>query len=124
MSPKRGGESILLSDGAKMPWKRYVELMFAAVGSKKRPIALPVWTAWSAAGLMTFLWKLAGAEHAPPLTSYRVEQASKHYHFSNQKARKLLGFEPKVFCEEGLALTARAFLAERAERDRLSGRCR
>jgi nucleoside-diphosphate-sugar epimerase len=114
-APESGGEAILLSDGVKMTWKRYVELMYKALGSEKRPTALPVRLARPAARFMSFLWRLRGSEHAPPLTPYRVEQASSHYHFSNRKARALLGFQPKVFCEEGLVLTARAFLAERAE---------
>jgi nucleoside-diphosphate-sugar epimerase len=47
---------------------------------------------------------------------YPVEQGSTDYHFSNAKARALLGFEPKVFYEEGLALTAEAYLEERRAR--------
>jgi nucleoside-diphosphate-sugar epimerase len=43
-----------------------------------------------------------------------VDQGSQDYHFSNAKARELLGFEPKVFYREGLALTAQAYLADRA----------
>jgi nucleoside-diphosphate-sugar epimerase len=50
---------------------------------------------------------------APPLTRYRVEQAAHHYHFSNDKAKKVLGFEPKTFYEEGLGWTAEAFLRDR-----------
>lgn len=121
-APEAGGEAILLSDGEKVQWRRYVEIMFGAVGSGKRPVGLPVWVAWPVAAVMTFLWRAVRAKNAPPLTLYRVEQGSRNYHFSNAKARRLLGFEPKVFCEEGLALTAKAFLAERAERTRQAGR--
>jgi nucleoside-diphosphate-sugar epimerase len=44
---------------------------------------------------------------------YPIEQGSSDYHFSNAKARELLGFEPKVFYEEGLARTARAYLEDK-----------
>jgi 2-alkyl-3-oxoalkanoate reductase len=115
-SPDAAGEAILLTDGMKVPWKDYAQVMFAAVGSKKRPTSLPSPLAYAAAGVMTAGAKAFGRREAPPLTMYRVEQGSQDYHFSNAKARTLLGFEPKVFYEEGLALTARAYLEERAER--------
>ena len=111
-----GGEVILLTDGMKVAWKDYVRVMFAAVGSRKRPTSLPKAIAFTAAALMTFGARALGRTTAPPLTMYRVEQASQDYHFSYGKARGLLGFEPRVFYEEGLVLTARAYLEDRALR--------
>jgi 2-alkyl-3-oxoalkanoate reductase len=115
-APAAGGQAILLTDGMKVSWKDYVRVMFAAVGSRKKPTSLPRPLAYAAAGVMTAAWRVFRSPVAPPLTMYRVEQASQDYHFSNAKARELLGFEPKVFYEEGLALTARAYLDERANR--------
>jgi len=109
-----GGEAIILTDGQKVSWKDYAATMFRAVGSKKRPAHLPEPLAAAAARAMTFFARLFRCKKAPPLTMYRVEQASRHYHFSNAKARRLLGFEPKVFYEEGLKRTAEAFLRDRA----------
>jgi nucleoside-diphosphate-sugar epimerase len=107
-----GGEAIILTDGEKVRWKDYAETMFRAIGSKKRPTHLPVPVVAAAARTMTFFARLARRPSAPPLTMYRVEQASQHYHFSNAKARRILDFEPKVFYEEGLAITAAAFLRD------------
>lgn len=115
-SPRAAGEAILLTDGQKVPWKRYVEVMYEAVGSGKKPLSLPLWVAFPAARAMSFAWHLAGSKSPPPLTMYRVEQGARHYHFSNEKAKRLLGFSPTVFIEEGLARTARAFLDERGRR--------
>src|SRR5208337_748703 len=94
--------------------KDYVRAMFAAVGSKKKPTSLPKGLAFAAAWLMTLGARAIRRRDPPPLTMYRVEQGSRNYHFSNEKARKLLGFEPRVFYEEGLALTAKAYLEDRA----------
>lgn len=109
-----GGEAIILTDGEKVAWKDYVEVMFDAVGSRKRPTSLPAPIAYASAHVMTFFARLFKAKAAPPLTLYRVEQGAQPYHFSNEKARRLLGFEPKTFYREGLRLTAKAFLADRA----------
>jgi nucleoside-diphosphate-sugar epimerase len=65
---------------------------------------------------MTMAAKAARSEARPTLTAYVVEQGSRNFHFSNSKARDLLGFEPKIFYQEGLAMTARAYLDERAAR--------
>jgi nucleoside-diphosphate-sugar epimerase len=115
--PRCAGMPILLSDGEKVSWKRYVEIMYAAAGSRKRPLSLPVWLAKGAASGMSAAWRLLGAANPPPLTSYRVEQGSRHYHFSNHRARELLDFEPRIRVEEGLVRTAKAFLEERAVRE-------
>jgi nucleoside-diphosphate-sugar epimerase len=111
-----GGEAILLTDGQRVAWREYVRVMFAAVGTKKRPASLPKPLAFAAAALMTAAARALRAAEAPPLTLYRVEQGSRDYHFSNAKARELLGFEPRVFYEEGLVRTARAYLEDRARR--------
>jgi nucleoside-diphosphate-sugar epimerase len=111
--PESGGQAILLTDGRKVAWRDYVRIMFAAVGSRKRPTSLPKALAFAAAGVMTAAARLVRSPAAPPLTMYRVEQGSTDYHFSNEKARELLGFEPRVFYEEGLVRTARAYLEDR-----------
>jgi len=119
-SPDSAGEAILLSDGMRVAWRDYARVMFDAVGSRKKPASLPTPLAYAAAATMTAAAKALGAKSAPPLTLYRVEQGSQDYHFSNAKARALLGFEPKVYFEEGLALTAEAYLKERAAKEKRS----
>ena len=113
-SPDTGGEDILLTDGQKVTWKRYALAMYTALGSKKRPLGTPKPLAFAAAWIMTAAARAVRSPSRPPLTMYLMEQASRDYHFSNAKARALLGFEPRVFYEEGLARTASAYLEERA----------
>ncbi len=113
-SPGTAGEALLLTDGSKVSWKEYCRVMYEAVGSKRKPVSLPTPLAALSARIMCFGARLIAARIPPPLTSYRVDQASHDYHFSNSKARKLIGFSPEVFYEEGLRRTAEAFLKERA----------
>lgn len=113
-APRTAGQALLLTDGSKVSWKEYCRVMYAAVGSTKKPLSLPTPLAALSARIMCLGAKLIGAGAPPPLTSYRVEQASQDYHFSNAKARRLIGFSPRVFYEEGLHRTAQAFLQERA----------
>jgi len=115
-APGVAGQAILLTDGMKVAWKDYSRAMLDAVGSKARQLGLPRPLAYAAAGIMTMAAKAARSEARPTLTAYVVEQGSRNFHFSNSKARDLLGFEPKIFYQEGLAMTARAYLDERAAR--------
>ncbi len=108
------GQAIILTDGQKVSWKDYVRVMFDAVGSKKRPVGTPKSLAYAAAWLMSTGARAVQRQTRPLLTLYPIEQASQDYHFSNEKARELLGFEPRVFHEEGLARTAKAYLQARA----------
>jgi nucleoside-diphosphate-sugar epimerase len=110
------GEAIILGDGQKVSWRDYARVMFEAVGSRKRPVSMPKPIAYSAAAAMTGLAKALRSPKAPMLTMYRVVQGSHDYHFSNAKARELLGFSPKVFYEEGLQRTARSYMDARLKR--------
>jgi nucleoside-diphosphate-sugar epimerase len=112
-NPESGGQAILLSDGRKVSWKDYSLAMFAALGSRKRPVSMPRPLAFAAAAAMTAVASAIRSPTRPPLTMYPVEQGASDYHFSNAKARELLGFEPKVFYEEGLERAAAAYLEAR-----------
>jgi nucleoside-diphosphate-sugar epimerase len=110
------GQAILLTDGMKVRWKDYARALYAALGSSKRPRSLPRPLAYAAAGALTLAAKAARSVRRPLLTMYVVEQGSRDFHFSNEKARALLGFEPRIFFEEGLARTADAYIKERTDR--------
>jgi len=109
------GEAIILTDGAKVRWRDYAAAFYKAVDSPKKPLSLPRPIAYAAAFAMDGAARLFGSRKAPPLTPYVVEQGSRNFHFSNQKARSLLGFEPKVFIDEGIPITAAAYLKAREE---------
>ena len=115
-APIAGGQAILLTDGMKVTWKNYSRAMLDAVGSKARQLGLPKSLAYAAAGMLTMAAKAGRSDKRPTLTAYVVDQGSRNFHFSNAKARDILDFEPKVFYEEGLVLTARAYLEDREKR--------
>jgi 2-alkyl-3-oxoalkanoate reductase len=115
-SPESAGQAILLTDGMKVAWRDYSLSMLDAVGSKRSPLGLPAPIAYAAAGFMTAAAKALRSSSRPPLTAYVVEQGAHNFHFSNEKARDLLGFKPTIFYEEGLKLTAAAYLEDRERR--------
>lgn len=55
---------------------------------KRKPISIPYWMAWC----MAKVGDLLGAK--APINSYKLEKMTKSLTFSNEKARKELGWEP------------------------------
>ena len=55
---------------------------------KRKPISIPYWMAW----FMGKVGDLLGSKS--PINSYKVEKMTKSLTFSNDKARKELGWEP------------------------------
>jgi len=55
---------------------------------KRKPISIPYWMAWC----MAMVGNLLGSK--APINSYKLEKMTKSLTFSNEKARKKLGWEP------------------------------
>ena len=56
--------------------------------NKRKPISIPYWMAWC----MAMVGNLLGSK--APINSYKLEKMTKSLTFSNEKARKELGWEP------------------------------
>ena len=77
------------------------EEMFTALGTKARYIRLPFIPVYAAAGLLETVWKLLKIyDKAPPLTRINVCTLGRSQIFSIEKARRELGYEPKVSLSE------------------------
>lgn len=55
---------------------------------KRKPVSIPYWVAWC----MAMIGNLLGTK--APINSYKLEKMTKSLTFSNEKARKELGWEP------------------------------
>ena len=56
--------------------------------SKRKPVSIPYWVAWCMAKVGDLLGSKA------PINSYKLEKMTKSLTFSNEKARRELGWEP------------------------------
>lgn len=57
------------------------------------------------ASLIEYFWRFIKPQSAPPITRYRALATGLSWHFKIDKAKKLLGYEPKFSFEEGLERT-------------------
>jgi len=69
---------------------------------KPHPGKVPTWLVRSLVGVIEGLAKLRGAKEAPLLTRGRIKFLTLNLDFSIEKAKRVLGYEPKVDFQEGI----------------------
>ena len=95
------GQAYNITNGEPKPVTELAEEMFTALGTKARYIRLPFMPVYAAAGILETVWKLLRIyDKAPPLTRMNVCTLGRSQIFSIEKARKELGYEPKVSLSE------------------------
>ena len=107
--PAADGETLNITGDEDITWRRFLDLAADAVGCRPPRMNLPAWIAMPLARVFNVLWAAAGAGKAPPITPYRVKQLSNNFHFDISKARRLLGYQPKISCAAGLKTAAESY---------------
>lgn len=105
--PVAAGQAYNLTDTTNTTWKEYVAALAHALDCKPPWIDLPYPLAMSAARAMEaphhFFKKLPGR---PLLTRHAVYLLGRDQEFPSDKARRDLGYTPRVTFEEGIAASA------------------
>jgi nucleoside-diphosphate-sugar epimerase len=107
------GEVFNLVGSDKATWQDILEYSAKELGIKPPRVKVPRWLALFLAAVLTGVFKAFFIPKAPPITFYRVHQLTNHYHFSNAKAKKVLGWEPKTRYRTGFKKTAADYLEEK-----------
>ena len=95
------GQAYNITNGEPRLVTELAEEMFTALGDKARYIRLPFMPVYAAAAVMEAVWKLLGKyDKAPPLTRINVCTLGRSQIFSIEKAKRELGYEPKVSLSE------------------------
>ncbi|MBQ3370154.1 MAG: SDR family NAD(P)-dependent oxidoreductase [Mogibacterium sp.] len=91
------GQAYNITNGEPRLVTELAEEMFTALGTEAKYIRLPFMPVYAAAGLLEAVWKLLRIyDKAPPITRMDVCTLGRSQIFSIEKARKELGYEPKV----------------------------
>jgi nucleoside-diphosphate-sugar epimerase len=111
--PRAAGEAYIITDGLGIDWRTFTDKCADALRVPRPRLSVPFWPAYAAATLMETAYRSLGIAQAPLLTRYRVCNGGRDYHFSIEKARRALGFEPRVGLDEALERTAEWYLGKR-----------
>jgi nucleoside-diphosphate-sugar epimerase len=103
--PQAAGEIFNITDDMQIRWKEFVSAVVHAFESRERAMSFPVPIARAAGITLEAVFKLLGTKKPPPITDYRTALVSKDFHFSCGKAKRMLGYRPRVSFHEGLRRT-------------------
>lgn len=101
--PQAKGETFIIADDRYLCWNELVPMVAETLGLKVRIHYLPLRPVWLAAALCEAACWPFGI--TPPLFRRRAEMFSHMRAFDISKARRVLGYEPKIPLEEGLRRT-------------------
>jgi len=113
--PEALGEIFILAGPRYVQLNEMASLVAAAVGVEAPQRHLPMWPLMAAAVACEAVCRSLGLE--PPLYRRRADFFRKNRAFSSEKARRVLGFLPKVEPAEGLCRAARWYFENRFLRE-------
>ncbi len=109
--PAAAGRAYNLTDGLRVTWREWLEGLARALSVPPPRLSLPAPVLALAAVAAEVAW--GGRSRPPLLTRYRIAQLSRDYHFSIARARRDLGWEPRVGPEEAARRSAQWFRTQR-----------
>ena len=104
-----GGHALILCDPVKLCWRELQEHICGLLGVRSGWLSAPAWLAYVLAYICAGAYHLVGARSSPPLTPYRVRHVAMDYHFVPEKARRLIGYEPRIDWREGMRRAVTAY---------------
>ena len=112
-APCAAGRVYIVTDGLEITWRGWLDALAAALGVASPRLSLPSGIARRVAFGLEAVYRSVGATAAPPLTRYRVANGANDYHFSVERARRELGWSPRIGLEEACSRTAEWFLSRK-----------
>jgi dihydroflavonol-4-reductase len=101
------GEAFIIAGPRYVSQAELASLVAKATGGKVLPFRVPAWPLQWAGSILEAVLTPLGIE--PPLHRRRVDFWTKSRAFTIDKARRLLGYAPRVDLEEGFARTAASY---------------
>ncbi len=99
------GNGYLVHDGESTTLEEFCAGIAEAMGVPPIKTYIPYWLAMTAAWVMEFIWKLLRIRMRPLLTTYTVTNLGSRFRFSIDKARRELGWKPRITYREGFRQT-------------------
>jgi nucleoside-diphosphate-sugar epimerase len=103
--PEAVGEAFMACDGEAITFEEVCRRVAVAIGSPVPSLHLPFGMVRAVAGVMEFVWRIAGSEKRPLLTRQAVDVLTSRAEVDVSKARKTLGWQSLVPQDEGIRRT-------------------
>jgi nucleoside-diphosphate-sugar epimerase len=99
----RGGEAYFVADAEDGTLKSVLSGLLATRGVRASDKSVSFGMAWTMAGTMGLVWRLFRLKGEPPITRQMLRLIGKPFTVCTDKARKELGFSPRVTWKAGIA---------------------
>ena len=103
--PQASGEAFFITDGLDITWRKFTESLASELDIRPPRLSIPFPLAYAAGAAWEGAYRFLGISTPPLLTRYRASNGGRDYHFSIDKARRLLGYSPAVGFHEAVAKT-------------------
>ena len=104
--PEAVGQVYNVTDGEAVSKRRFIEAVADGVGVPRPPgLGVPLWLARIVAAWQEGGARRRGDKEAPQLTQGRLKFLGLNLDFSIEKAKRELGYRPRVPFEEGMRRT-------------------
>lgn len=108
--PDASGQTLIIGADEAVLLDELIEEVQNAVGTKVRPITVPLFVMYPACFAAEVVWGAMGKE--PPFSRRSLKFFTESSAFDISKAREILKFSPRVGLAEGLAATADEFTGQ------------
>jgi nucleoside-diphosphate-sugar epimerase len=102
------GQVFNITSGEEVTWREMMQFTAQRLGVHPW-FELPIALAWIAAWLFNGIYRLLRIKAEPAVFPYRVAHIAQDYNFSIEKARRVLGYEPRIDWRTGLSRTVAAY---------------
>jgi nucleoside-diphosphate-sugar epimerase len=100
------GQAYILTDGVELSWKDYFTKLTRTLDLPGPRFRVPVWMARFLAAFLETIHRLLHLRARPLITRYLVAHLEKDFHFSIEKARRELDYQPAVGIDAAIQRTA------------------
>ena len=109
IKPESAGQTYNIANENNPSWKEFLRAVCDEMDLVYKEQYIPYKQALRVAGLMEFFSNFTGKP--PRLSRYAVRLVGRQYHYSIEKARKELGYEPSIDLLEGIRQCIRTFIS-------------
>lgn len=98
-------ETFIISDGLEITWHQFVEKICRELELPMPRMSYGFHLIYAIRSIIEFIYRLCPVPKEPPINRYRIRNFGVDYHFSIEKAKRLLGFSPQIDIDEAVRRT-------------------
>lgn len=100
------GQAYVITDGIKLTWKQYFEKLTDVLGVHQPWYSINGHLAYGLVSVLEWIYRMLRIRSRPLLTRYVVRHMMGDFHFRIDKAKRELGYQPRVDIDEAIRRTA------------------